>query len=203
MPGAALPGKMERVLEKSEKDVLLEMLEVNSLTFSNYPMMKQAYKRASKKYHPDKGGSNEQMMLLNSLWQKYQEGIIDIRNSQVCAADLSDLEDLTLGEYYGHRYRDEIIKSPQCLAKGKNNCKCITSILYNQHLILKRLGLKPCLQWGECYCFACFALWFGLSPSWESFEVWIAILEETPRALLQLDEIGKYLFSLHASNFIF
>ncbi|AGA82578.1 large T antigen [Otomops polyomavirus KY156] len=74
---------MDRLFEKSEKDKLLQMLGVGSNCFCNFPLMKQAYKKASKKFHPDKGGNNEQMMLLNSLWQKYQEGIIDMRNSEV------------------------------------------------------------------------------------------------------------------------
>ncbi|AGA82573.1 large T antigen [Chaerephon polyomavirus 1] len=74
---------MDRILEKSEKETLLQLLELNSQCFCNFPIMRTAYKRASKKLHPDKGGSTQQMMLLNSLWQKYQEGIIDLRNTQV------------------------------------------------------------------------------------------------------------------------
>ncbi|AFP94191.1 large T-antigen [Alphapolyomavirus sturnirae] len=74
---------MDKVLRKKEKKMLLSLLELNSNCFSNFPLMKQAYKRASKKLHPDKGGNNEKMMMLNSLWQKYQEGIIELRNTQV------------------------------------------------------------------------------------------------------------------------
>ncbi|AGA82577.1 small T antigen [Chaerephon polyomavirus 1] len=185
---------MDRILEKSEKETLLQLLELNSQCFCNFPIMRTAYKRASKKLHPDKGGSTQQMMLLNSLWQKYQEGIIDLRNTQVCAATMDDLNDVTLGEAYGCKFKDVMLKTPQCLVRGPNNCKCITSILYNQHILLKKLCLKPCLLWGECYCLFCFGLWYGLPLNWSTFEVWIAILEEVPKALLQLEDLSKYHF---------
>ncbi|AJA41156.1 large T antigen [Tadarida brasiliensis polyomavirus 2] len=74
---------MDRILERNERNDLIELLGVDSNCFSNFPIMRQAYKKASKKLHPDKGGDSEKMMLLNSLWQKYQEGLIDLRNTQV------------------------------------------------------------------------------------------------------------------------
>ncbi|AFU25598.2 large T antigen [Piliocolobus rufomitratus polyomavirus 1] len=73
---------MERVLQKSEKTQLMELLGIPKYAFGNFPIMKTAYKRASKSLHPDKGGSTEKMMLLNSLWQKFQEGFIELRNSE-------------------------------------------------------------------------------------------------------------------------
>nr|CBX23445.1 large T antigen [Chimpanzee polyomavirus] len=73
---------MDKVLEKSDREMLIELLGIPSYAFGNFPIMKTAYKRASKIYHPDKGGSSEKMMLLNSLWQKFQEGLVDIRGSE-------------------------------------------------------------------------------------------------------------------------
>ncbi|AHZ11646.1 large T antigen [New Jersey polyomavirus-2013] len=74
---------MEKVLEKSDKEMLIELLGIPRYAYGNFPIMKTAYKRASKIYHPDKGGSSEKMMLLNSLWQKFQEGLIEVRDSEV------------------------------------------------------------------------------------------------------------------------
>ncbi|AJA41151.1 large T antigen [Tadarida brasiliensis polyomavirus 1] len=73
---------MDSLLEKHEREKLLQLLNLSPNCFSNFPIMKQAYKKASKRLHPDKGGNNEQMMLLNSLWHRYQEGLIDLRSSQ-------------------------------------------------------------------------------------------------------------------------
>lgn len=86
---------MDKFLEKEEKNLLISLLEVNKNSFYNLPIMKQAYKKASKKLHPDKGGNLELMMMLNSLWQKYQEGVVDMRNTEVCAAWITDIWDVT------------------------------------------------------------------------------------------------------------
>nr|BCB97619.2 large T antigen [Bat polyomavirus] len=72
---------MERLLEREERTTLLELLGVNPQTFRNVPLMKQAFKRACRKHHPDKGGGPEKMVLLNSLWQKYQEAVLDMRST--------------------------------------------------------------------------------------------------------------------------
>ncbi|AFP94211.1 large T-antigen [bat polyomavirus 3b] len=74
---------MERMLEKEEKNQLLGLLELEPNCFFNFPIMRQAYKRASKKLHPDKGGDSEKMQLLNALWHKYREGVVELRNTQV------------------------------------------------------------------------------------------------------------------------
>ncbi|AWD33803.1 large T antigen [Tupaia glis polyomavirus 1] len=73
---------MDRVLEKSEKKELIKLLGIPAHSFGNIAVMKSAYKKVSKKYHPDKGGSGEVMMSLNSLWQKFQEGCLEIRHEE-------------------------------------------------------------------------------------------------------------------------
>ncbi|AJA41157.1 small T antigen [Tadarida brasiliensis polyomavirus 2] len=186
---------MDRILERNERNDLIELLGVDSNCFSNFPIMRQAYKKASKKLHPDKGGDSEKMMLLNSLWQKYQEGLIDLRNTQVCEASLLDLFDDSLEDTYeAHVLRELLLKTPQCLVKGPSTCRCISSLLINQHEILKAVLQKRCLVWGECYCYFCFLLWFGLPKNWETYEVWCAVICQMPKKLLQLSILSKYYF---------
>ncbi|AFP94183.1 small t-antigen [bat polyomavirus 3a] len=178
---------MDKVLRKRERNLLLSLLELNSNCFSNFPLMKQAYKRASKRLHPDKGGNNEKMMLLNSLWQKYQEELIELRNTQVCGAYIEDLLDFSLDQLYANaQIKELMLKTPQCISKGPSTCTCITSMLITQHDTLKSVLVKRCLVWGECYCYFCFLLWHGLPNTWSSFETWAEIICKMPRALLQL-----------------
>ncbi|AHZ11648.1 small T antigen [New Jersey polyomavirus-2013] len=178
---------MEKVLEKSDKEMLIELLGIPRYAYGNFPIMKTAYKRASKIYHPDKGGSSEKMMLLNSLWQKFQEGLIEVRDSEVCQVSFSDCYDSSLLKCCSPKVFHELfLRSPQCLLKGPTSCSCITSCLYNQHRQIKLCGKKRCLTWGNCFCFSCFILWFGLRETWKTFEIWKHVIAQMPAALLQL-----------------
>ncbi|AJA41152.1 small T antigen [Tadarida brasiliensis polyomavirus 1] len=184
---------MDSLLEKHEREKLLQLLNLSPNCFSNFPIMKQAYKKASKRLHPDKGGNNEQMMLLNSLWHRYQEGLIDLRSSQVCVLGLTDLWDITLEEFYGERLKELLLKTPQCFQKGLSTCNCFCSRLNNQHEILKEVKKKKCLVWGECFCYFCFHLWYGLPHNWETFDLWASVIAQMPKSLLHL-EASKYYF---------
>lgn len=183
---------MDKFLEKNEKQELLMLLDVSPNCFTNLPLMKQAYKRACKKLHPDKGGDNRQMMLLNCLWQKYQEGVLDLRSGpQVCPSWM-DIWDFSLQERYTPPVlRDLMLKSPQCLTRGGSNCNCIASLLISQHDKYKALLKKKCLIWGECFCIFCFTLWYGLANNWETFELWATIIAQMPKCLLHLN-LSKY-----------
>uniref|UniRef100_A0AAU6S569 Small T antigen n=1 Tax=Plecotus auritus polyomavirus TaxID=3140010 RepID=A0AAU6S569_9POLY len=181
---------MEKILEKNEKKELIDLLEVSPHAFTNLPLMKKAYKKACKKLHPDKGGDNSRMMLLNSLWQKYQEGVLELRSSpQVCWMDIWDF---SLKETYTVPVlRDLMLKSPRCLSKGASSCNCVASLLITQHVKYKQLLHKKCLTWGECFCIFCFALWYGLANDWQTFELWATVISEMPKSLLHLN-ISKY-----------
>uniref|UniRef100_A0AAU6S4Z2 DnaJ domain protein n=1 Tax=Myotis daubentonii polyomavirus TaxID=3139990 RepID=A0AAU6S4Z2_9POLY len=87
--------KMENYLDRNEKQQLLQLLEVTTQSFNNIPIMKSAFKRACKKHHPDKGGDNSKMMLLNSLWHKYQEGVIHLRSFPEVRPGTMDLWDFS------------------------------------------------------------------------------------------------------------
>lgn len=185
---------MDRFLEKEEKNLLLKLLEVNKNAFWNVPLMKGAFRKASKKWHPDKGGNLQTMMLLNSLWQKYQEGVVELRNTEVCAAWLPDFWDITLLGFYGTKLKELIYKTPQCLTKGPTTCNCLCCLLRTQHKVLKLQLKQRCLFWGKCYCYHCFYVWFGLPQNWQTFDLWAQVLSHMPRALLQLEShaLSKY-----------
>nr|QIQ69325.1 large T antigen [Alphapolyomavirus callosciuri] len=70
---------MDRILEREERKKLVELLGIDPVLYGNIPVMKSAYKRASKVLHPDKGGTGNDMMILNFLWQKFQEGVTEAR----------------------------------------------------------------------------------------------------------------------------
>nr|BCB97620.1 small T antigen [Bat polyomavirus] len=178
---------MERLLEREERTTLLELLGVNPQTFRNVPLMKQAFKRACRKHHPDKGGGPEKMVLLNSLWQKYQEAVLDMRSTPEVRATQMNFWDATLQDMYpAAMLREMMLKGPHCLVKRRNNCTCLASTLINQHLKYKKLKSKQCLVWGECFCIFCFTLWYGMASTWQTFEVWAQVIVELPYSLLQL-----------------
>ncbi|AWD33804.1 middle T antigen [Tupaia glis polyomavirus 1] len=179
---------MDRVLEKSEKKELIKLLGIPAHSFGNIAVMKSAYKKVSKKYHPDKGGSGEVMMSLNSLWQKFQEGCLEIRHEEVGCWWFDD-PDGTLYAYCGsiEAFENNFLRSPACIARGRSRCHCITSLLSTQHFVLKLQYKKPCLVWGECFCYFCFCLWFGLEwRHWQNFEWWKRSLADIPVKLLHL-----------------
>ncbi|AFP94212.1 small t-antigen [bat polyomavirus 3b] len=189
---------MERMLEKEEKNQLLGLLELEPNCFFNFPIMRQAYKRASKKLHPDKGGDSEKMQLLNALWHKYREGVVELRNTQVRACWLGDLLSKSLEECFTYQViRELLLKSPQCISKGPCTCKCITNQLINQHEGLKRILMRRCVTWGECYCYFCFILWFGVPGTWDTFELWAGIITQLPRKILHLETCKYYFFNFY------
>lgn len=196
---------MDKFLEKEEKNLLISLLEVNKNSFYNLPIMKQAYKKASKKLHPDKGGNLELMMMLNSLWQKYQEGVVDMRNTEVCAAWITDIWDVTCSFFYGpKRFRELIYRTPQCLMKRCSNCNCLCCSLAAQHALLKSQLCKRCLIWGECFCLHCFSTWYGLPPEWDTLDLWAQVMAEMPRALLHLETtaLSKYSFLIFLKKYL-
>ncbi|BBG61975.1 small T antigen [Miniopterus schreibersi polyomavirus 4] len=186
---------MDRLLERGESKILLELLEVNPQCLRNLPLMRQAYKKACKKHHPDKGGDPEKMVQLNSLWQKYQQGMLEMRSTPEVGPGQMNFWDYTLGDMYPTSVLKEMmLKGPHCLVKREMHCSCLASRLINQHFQRKKQQHKLCLVWGECFCLFCFTLWFGMAQTWQTFEVWAAVIVDMPFSLLQLH--SKYGFSV-------
>ncbi|BAX01883.1 small T antigen [Miniopterus schreibersii polyomavirus 2] len=180
---------MDRLLERDERKQLVQLLEVTPQAYYNVSLMRTAFKRVCRKLHPDKGGDPRQMTLLNSLWQRYQEGVIRLRTTQVGVRKQLDIWDVCLEDCYSmSQLRDLMLKSPHCLVKAKSSCNCLASTLINQHFDIKKAQGKKCLVWGECLCIFCFTLWFGCSPTWETFELWAKTVATLPRCMLLLKQ---------------
>ncbi|ASH97632.1 large T antigen [Giant panda polyomavirus] len=71
---------MDAVLTKAEKDELMSLLGLAPTCYGNLPLMQQKYKKASLKFHPDKGGDEEKMKRLNCLFGKVYNSFSDLRD---------------------------------------------------------------------------------------------------------------------------
>ncbi|ARH52633.1 LT [Raccoon-associated polyomavirus 2] len=71
---------MDTVLSKAEKEELMSLLELAPACYGNFPLMQQKYKKASLKLHPDKGGDEEKMKRLNSLFSKVVTSLAELRD---------------------------------------------------------------------------------------------------------------------------
>ncbi|AGA82591.1 small T antigen [Eidolon polyomavirus 1] len=183
---------MDTALTRVEKKKLCFLLDLPPQCYGNVPMMKSRYKRACLKLHPDKGGEDLLMKELNMLWQKFQEGIFNLRRDIPSFEEVStthwEVCPLTLADFIANGYRGKFCLSAACLNNRQREslCKCICCKLHRQHCSLKILRKKNCLVWGECFCYWCFLEWFGFPNNWESFDWWQKILEETEFELLHL-----------------
>ncbi|AWD33739.1 small T antigen [Philantomba monticola polyomavirus 1] len=177
---------MDRLLQKEEKALLIKLLGISPTSFGNIPLMRDAYKRASKKYHPDKGGEGVEMTLLNSLWQRFQEGLLELRNPEVCVAWFSDLLDITLIDVCGYtKFNNQFLRVPACLMPGQSTCCCITSQLLTQHALAKKSGQR-CQVWGQCFCYYCFCIWYGFKHCNNSIEWWKFTVGNTSNMILKI-----------------
>ncbi|AWD33791.1 large T antigen [Deltapolyomavirus canis] len=71
---------MDAVLTKAEKKELMSLLSLNAACYGNLPLMQQKYKKAALKFHPDKGGDEEKMKRLNTLFSKVYQNLSDLRD---------------------------------------------------------------------------------------------------------------------------
>ncbi|WAA14044.1 Large T antigen [Lyfec polyomavirus MAF4] len=70
---------MDSVLSRQEKKELCGLLDMPLHCFGNVPMMKDRFKKACLKHHPDKGGDGAKMMRLNCLWSNFQQEMTKLR----------------------------------------------------------------------------------------------------------------------------
>ncbi|UYP65710.1 large tumor antigen [Eptesicus serotinus polyomavirus 1] len=70
---------MDQALNREEKDTLCELLGIPRKCYGNYPLMKSSFRQACLKFHPDKGGDEALMQRLNSLWQRFQQAVYQLR----------------------------------------------------------------------------------------------------------------------------
>lgn len=184
---------MDTALTSTEKRELCNLLDIPRKCYGNFPLMKQKYKNACLRLHPDKGGDENQMTTLNVLWGKFHTSMYGMRRDypsfeEVSSPNFWEEDFPTLHAKIRGGYKASFFKSPSCVQKqGKKSlCPCISCSLQRQHQIIKQHKKKPCLVWGECFCVSCYLLWFGFPLTWECLEEWQKIIEHTDCRLLHL-----------------
>lgn len=185
---------MDKPLSRAEKQELVDLLGIPANIFGHIPIMKVSYREACRKYHPDKGGDPEKMQRLNSLWQKMENAIYATRQESTVAEPEASttrhlIEKWTVKDVLGKQGMHHLIRVyPLCKDYGIKDCVCITCILHRQHLTIKQYLNKQCLLWGQCFCYKCCILWFGLEDRVSSFDWWLDLIKEIEWALLDIDE---------------
>ncbi|AGA82583.1 large T antigen [Alphapolyomavirus cardiodermae] len=91
---------MDTALSAYDKLQLCELLGIPRHCYGNYPLMKSSYRQACLKHHPDKGGDDNTMTLLNVLWGKFQTGVYEMRR-QFPSFEEDDFEEEDLSPPYG------------------------------------------------------------------------------------------------------
>lgn len=156
--------------------------------------MKCSYRQACLKLHPDKGGNEALMQRLNSLWQRFQYAVYQMRKDLYTSLEVStpqwpwEVPVQTLDERIKLGFKCVMWRGPNCFLKSSlySTCNCVCCRLHRQHFSIKLLKKKSCLVWGECFCLSCFLLWYGVPPTWECIEEWQKIILFTDFHLLHL-----------------
>ncbi|UYP65709.1 small tumor antigen [Eptesicus serotinus polyomavirus 1] len=183
---------MDQALNREEKDTLCELLGIPRKCYGNYPLMKSSFRQACLKFHPDKGGDEALMQRLNSLWQRFQQAVYQLRRDLASSFEVSacfwECPAPTLEERMKWGFKALFWKGPCCFLKSSlhSRCNCICCRLHRQHFSIKLLRNKRCLVWGECLCLSCFLLYFGFPPTWECIEEWQKVILHTDFSLLHL-----------------
>lgn len=181
---------MDAVLSRKERKSLCKLLELPDHCFGNVPMMKAYYKKVCLKLHPDKGGDPLKMMELNSLWGKFKKNVLHLRREvfEVSEPFFWEEDFPTLADQIANGYKVKFHRGPSCLLKAPmlSLCNCICCMLHRQHHRYKQIQNKKCMVWGSCFCYSCYCLWFGFPDSWESFDWWCKLIENTEFRVLNL-----------------
>lgn len=172
----------------------MSLLELAPACYGNLPLMQQKYKKASLRLHPDKGGDEEKMKRLNSLFSKVVTSLADMRDqprSFSSQVNLLDKSYVSTGDYYGDKFDKKMVRDfDLCIRQGLTfTCRCVSCRLDQQHIQLKKKKSKPCLVWGECLCFSCYRSWFGLDLNPETLHWWKYCIWRMPMGWLNL---GKH-----------
>ncbi|AFU25583.1 large T antigen [Alphapolyomavirus quartipanos] len=73
---------MDQILSRSQRKELISLLDLPPDEYGNYPLMKHQFKKMCLVYHPDKGGDGEKMRKLNSLWQLFNNQLLEMRDNR-------------------------------------------------------------------------------------------------------------------------
>ncbi|SOH95724.1 small t antigen [Betapolyomavirus hominis] len=172
---------MDKVLNREESMELMDLLGLERAAWGNLPLMRKAYLRKCKEFHPDKGGDEDKMKRMNTLYKKMEQDVKVAHqpdfgtwsSSEVCA-DFPLCPDTLYCKDW-----------PICSKKPSVHCPCMLCQLRLRHLNRKFLRKEP-LVWIDCYCIDCFTQWFGLDLTEETLQWWVQIIGETPFRDLKL-----------------
>lgn len=170
----------------------MSLLGLAPTCYGNLPLMQQKYKKASLKFHPDKGGDEEKMKRLNCLFGKVYNSFSDLRDQPrgSCSSQVNLWEKtvITTADFFGKKFEKNCVKHYHyCILEGLSKyCTCICCLLDQQHHQLKRKKSKPCLVWGECLCFNCYRSWFGLDLNTETLHWWKFCIYRLPMEWLNI-----------------
>nr|ABI94705.1 large T [Betapolyomavirus hominis] len=66
---------MDKVLNREESMELMDLLGLERAAWGNLPLMRKAYLRKCKEFHPDKGGDEDKMKRMNTLYKKMEQDV--------------------------------------------------------------------------------------------------------------------------------
>ena len=183
---------MDKLLGRSEVKELMDLIGLNMACWGNLPLIQHKVRMACKKYHPDKGGDPEKMQRLNVLKDKLQA---TLRNAQSGGSPIWHYSsdevsfwdlDLTVGEFLGPEWnRKKLWDFNLCVRQGLRACCCIHCLLKRKHKKKRKEQKRP-LVWGDCWCFGCYLMWFGVPCNEEAFMWWSHIIYQTPMDVVNL-----------------
>lgn len=187
----AKEGKMDKTLSRNEAKELMQLLGLDMTCWGNLPLMRTKYLSKCKEFHPDKGGNEEKMKKLNSLYLKLQECVSTVHQlneeeDEVWSSSQVECTELCcnfppkkyrlVGEVYGDVFEEYILKDWDICLKGFYYlCNCFYCFLDKRHKQKYKIFRKPPM-WIECYCYRCYREWFGFEISAETFFYWKKII---------------------------
>lgn len=176
-------------LNRQERITLMSLLELSPEAFGDWGLMSHKYRKAAKRFHPDKGGDPEKMAMLNCYMAKYQAYIgcsSDLTDSPV--SHFLDLDFYTLGEWLGERPSLKLCRDPLWCPKTCG-CSCCMCLLSRRHK--EKTKANPGVMWNQCLCLTCFLRWFGYSRGPRVIEAWKKCVFNYP---LHMTGLQKHLF---------
>nr|ALJ83714.1 small T antigen [Bank vole polyomavirus] len=172
---------MDRTLSRSEAKELMQLLDLDMCCWGNLPLMRKAYLNKCKEHHPDKGGNEELMKRLNSLYLQLEESVkrmqcLNEEDSMWSTTQVHQTQ-YACGDYYGINFMNRLCNAwDACLPHGLKHCNCISCYLKRNHA--KRWKeLRVPMTWIMCYCIDCYLDWFGFPLTYETFQWWGRILQ--------------------------
>lgn len=170
--------KMDKILTREEIKQLMDLIDLPEDEWGNEPLISHRMKLAIKKHHPDKGGDEEKMKLLNRLKSKFEDGMKNLspdefEDENVCYPFRPDC---SVGEYLGDMWGKRVLKEfTTCVGFEGTFCKCLTCIIRRGHKSRVKTEKIP-LTWGQCWCFKCYCIWFGCPSGRKEHFQWSIIL---------------------------